>query len=219
MMSWRSVVSHQTQGRMSAGRWLVIIGAMGCLPGCSQQLTFRQADYINTAMHWGRAPSQRTGEPLEINIVQVRAKDLKIAPNDRLKSDRNITSDVWFANRPILGDDLEKAEAGGRFWLPKSQILVMTYDTGYYGTRIGDPLRGAATDKKKEIKTSVKTAGMFSGATSAIYVFAKFVDERGNVLPVAPARIRSPGAGDHGIIIEIGVDESRGNFGQYIEVR
>ncbi len=218
-MGWRSVIPFQINGWTRAGRWMAVVAVVGCLQGCAQHVTFRQADYINTAMHWGRAPSQRTGEPLEINIVRVRSKDLKIATNDRLRPDRNISSDVWFANRPILGDDLEKAETGGRFWLPKSQILVMTYDPEYYGTRIGDPLRGAATDKKKEIKTSVSASGMFSNVTSAIYVFAKFVDENGNVLPIAPARLRSPGRGDRELIVEIGVDESRGDFGQYIEVR
>jgi hypothetical protein len=217
-------IRHITRGiRHQAGRCVTssIVAGLGIIPvlsGCSQQLTFRQADYINTAMHWGREPSQRTGQPLEINIVSVRAKDLKLAVNDRLKPERQITSDVWFANRPIPGDDQEKAETGGRFYLPKSQVLLMAYGSEYYGTKIGDPLRGAATDKKKEIKMTVPSSGFFGSSTSVIYVFAKFVDEKGEVLPVAPARIQSPG-GTRDRIVEIGVDESRGHFGQYIEAR
>lgn len=208
------------RGRLSPrGRALISTGLLTLvvLPGCAHTLTFRQADYINTAMHWGRPPSQRTGQPLEVNIVSVRAKDLKLAVNDRLKPERNITSDVWFANRPLPGDDLEKAQAGGRFYLPKSQIQLLTYASDYYGTKIGDPLRGAATDKKVDVKTTVSSSGFFGSATAVIYVFGKFVDEKGEVLPVPPARIE-PGSA-HKLIIEIGVDEGRGNFGQYIEAR
>ena len=205
-------------GRLSVSAVLAGLGFIALGAGCSHHVTFRQADYINTAMHWGRAPSQRTGDPLEINIVSVRSKDFKLEVNDRLRPDRHITCDVWFANRPIPGDDQEKAEADGRFYLPKSQILLMTYSSDYYGKRIGDWLRGAATDKKKEIKVTIQSSGMFGSATSVVYVFAKFVNEKGEVLPVAPARIRSPGGG-HNLIVEIGVDESRGHFGQYIEAR
>ena len=218
-------VSLQTSIRRTHRAWclraaamLAGLGSFALGAGCSHQLTFLQEDYINTAIHWGRAPSQRTGEPLEINVVSVRAKDLKLDVNDRLKPESQITSAVWFANRPIPGDDQEKAEMGRRFYLPKSQILVMTYASEYYGTRIGDPLCGAVADHKKEIKTTVPASGLFGSLNSVTYVFAKFVDEKGKVLPVAPARIRSLG-GIHDLIVEIGVDESRGNFGQYVEAR
>ena len=33
------------------------------LVGCTQQLTIRQTEHINTAVHWSRSPDDRTGEP------------------------------------------------------------------------------------------------------------------------------------------------------------
>lgn len=46
--------------------------------GCGRALHIKQDEYVNTAMHRNRAPAERTGEPLEINIVVVTPKDLEM---------------------------------------------------------------------------------------------------------------------------------------------
>lgn len=193
--------------------WLFGSGLMGC----ARVLTITQDDYINTAMHVNRPLAARTGEPLEIDIVCVTPTDLKHEANAGMAPDANITSAIWFRDRPIPGDKKDMEDRGGRFWLPKSQISLLTFDKKCYGTLIGDPLCGAATDKKREAVKTFSHAGALHDKDSVIYVFGKFIDKNGGVLPVPPAKFHPPGAYTEKLCIKIGVDESRANYGQYID--
>jgi hypothetical protein len=185
--------------------------------GCARVLTITQSDHVNTAIHINRPAPDRTGEPLEIDIVSVRAKDLKHEANGRLAPGSGITSEEWFRNRPIPGDKADMQNRGTRFWLPKSQILLMTYDKEYYGQRIGDPLRGAAIDKAKDIRKTFDFPGDLHDEKSVIYVFGKFIDSKGGVLPVPAAEFHPPGAYTRDLFVRIGVDENRAHYGQYVD--
>ncbi len=197
---------------------VVLAGLWGvALAGCARELTITQETYINTAMHIGRPAGSKTGEPLELNIVVVTPKDLKHESNDGLAPEAGITSDIWFRDRPIPGDKADTEDRGGRFYLPKEQIFLMSYDTKFYGKRIGDPLRGAATDRKEKIVKKFNHAGHLHDDKSVVYVFGKFVDKNGNVLPVPPAKFHPPGAYTEDLSIKIGVDERRPHYGQYID--
>lgn len=197
---------------------LVLAGMAATLPsGCARVMRIEQADYVNTAMHVNRPPEARTGEPLEINIVCVYPKDLKNEANDRLAPDSAIASDIWFQDRPQPGDTEDMEDRGGRFCLPKSQIFVMTYDKKFYGKRIGNPLRGAATDHRKEVETKFEFAGGLHDKGSVIYVFGKFIGPDGRVLPIPPAKFHPPGAYREDLFVKVGVDETRANYGQYID--
>ena len=204
--------------RIVNGRILLVAAVCAwAAGGCARVLTIAQGDYVNTAIHINRPVGSRTGEPLEINLVSVRAKDLKHEANGRLAPASGITSEEWFRNRPIPGDKADMQNRGTRFWLPKSQILLMTYDKEYYGQRIGDPLRGAATDKAKEIRKTFDFPGGLHDEQSVIYVFGKFIDSKGQVLPVPPAVFHPPGAYTRDLSVRVGVDENRAHFGQYID--
>lgn len=207
---------------LGAGSGRAALLVVGCLSvavstGCARMLTITQADYVNTAMHVNRPVGSRTGDPLEINIVCVTPKDLDHEANDALAPDVGITSEIWFRDRPIPGDKKDMDDRGGRFWLPKGQISLMTYDTKCFGKRIGEPLRGAATDRKDTVVKRFNHAGHLHDDKSVIYVFGKFIDRNGNVLPVPPAKFHPPGAYTEKLHVKVGVDESRANYGQYID--
>ena len=214
-----------TNGRV-AREWLIrvrmglmAVGMLGLVGanGCARELTIIQEGYVNNAMHINRPEGSRTGDPLELTIVCVHPKDLDHEANDRLAPGAGITSDVWYRDRPLPGDRKDTPDRGTRFWLPKSQVFVMTYDNTYYGKRIGEPLRGAATDKTDKVKKSFGFGPGLHDEKSVIYVFPKFIDRKGNVLPVPPAKFHPPGAYTEKLSVKIGVDDSRPQYGQYID--
>lgn len=197
---------------------LVAVGlAAAATSGCARVLTITQDDFINTAMHAGRPKASRTGEPLELSIVCVGGHDLKNEANDRLAPDADITCDVWYQNRPIPGDKVDSEESHPRFRLPKNQIFLMTDDKNCYGTGAGNRLHGAVIDKKQKVTTRFSFPAGLHDDDSVIYVFPKFIDGNGQVLPIRPAVFHPPGAYTHELFVKIGVDESRAHYGQYIE--
>ena len=185
--------------------------------GCARVLTITQDDFINTAMHAGRPKASQTGEPLELSIVCVGGHDLKNEANDRLAPGAGITCDVWYQNRPIPGDKVDSEETHPRFRLPKNQISLMTNDKNCYGTRVGNRLHGAVIDKKEKVTTRFSFPAGLHDDDSVIYVFPKFIDGNGQVLPIRPAVFHPPGAYTHELFIKIGVDKSQAHYGQYIE--
>ncbi|HEY3245603.1 MAG TPA: hypothetical protein VGM03_19845 [Phycisphaerae bacterium] len=186
------------------------------LVGCaSRQLTIVQGDYVNTAMHQRRPVEQRTGERLEVDFVMVYPNDLKSENNTRLSPQATdpIYTAEWFQRRPIAGDTAQKAADNGRFWLPKSQILLLTdaSDKDVYGTRVGSRLGGARNDGKSEIRVRpFDFKGPLHDEKSVIYVFPKFIDASGAVMNVAPARFHPPGAYTDQLVVEITTDPDRG---------
>ena len=189
---------------------LLFVAAAG--PGCAREMTIIQADYINTGMY----KQAHRGEPLELNIVSVYPRDLKNDANERLRPGSGITSKEWFADRPQPGDTKDMEDRDGRFWLKNNQVFLLTDSRKIYGKRVHPALRGAVRDKKKEVVVEFEFAGDLHHDESVIYVFAKFTDPNGDVLPVRPAVLHPPGAYTHELTVEVGVDDSRDNYGQYI---
>jgi hypothetical protein len=186
-------------------------GSVGC---AARTLTITQDDRINNAMHLHRPPAQRTGEPLEVSIVCVYPKDLERAGNEGLRHGSGITSKDWYDNRPLrAGVD------GAHFSLPSDQIHLLTNEAQAYGKKRGPALQGAIVDGTSE----KKVAGIKFSWTqlhrrdSVIFVFPKFIGPDGEVLPVKPAVFNPPGAYGRNLRVKIGVEESRGRHGQYIE--
>lgn len=190
--------------------------------GCGRQMTITQDPHINTAMHINRPPAQRTGEPLEVNIVCVYPSDLEKPENAQLSPDLGITSDVWYARRPTMG-----GTEPGKFDLPPEQLYLFTDASDYYGKKVGPRLKGAVEDGKAEIKVKggikFRTVGGWGAKgglhskKSVIYVFPRFVDARGQVLPEKPARWNPPGAYPRHLTCKIGVRDPDGRAEQYIE--
>jgi len=223
-------------------RWSCVLLLLGTglstatVTGCGKRvLTIEQDGYVNTAVHLRRDPGKRTGDPLEVNIVCVYPGDLKgdlDEINDALSPDSDITSDVWYKNRPQPGDGKPKKDEGikereGRFWLPKKQVFLMTDESNqkeYYGTRVGPHLRGVRNDGKKEIKVEFPFDSLFAD-DAVIYIFPKFIGPPPNaeVLPVEPVKFNPPGAYRANLFIKIGVHTAKythedENYGQYIEI-
>ena len=196
------------------------LGASGC---GARTLTITQDKHVNTAMHIRRAPAQQTGMPLELNIVCVYPKDLDRddAPNAALQPNSGITSEQWFARRPLPGDTEDGETSGDRFRLPRDQIFYLTNESQseIYGKRIGAALRGAVNDGETIIKGGIIfDSWALHNARAVLYVFGRFEDEDHRVLRVPPAKFDPPGAYVDEVAVKIGVRLEGPNFGQYIEV-
>ena len=72
--------------------------------------------------------------------------------------------------------------------------------------------RGAGVDNYDPCPEAVILAELKAGQATGARLVA-----RGEVLPVPPAKFDPPGAYTHELSVKIGVNESRGNYGQYIE--
>jgi hypothetical protein len=190
---------------------------MIALTGCARSLTIHQDKYINTAPHANRPPDQRTGDPLELNIVVVYPQDLKKPENELLKPDSKITSRDWYAHRPEPGNET----GTGRFALPKDQIFLLTKDDKYYGRKLDNALRGAAVTGDKPIveRGIALNWDHVHDAQTVIYIFPKFIGKDGSVLPIAPAKYDPPGAyaGDLEVRIGVHADSKVLDEAQYIE--
>ena len=223
MMRWTERENGPCRERTGRGlSWprivrLFVLGAvLTGASGCARVLTITQEDYINTAMHIGRPKEQRTGQPLELSIVCVHAADLQKEANDLLSPESEITSKIWYENRPEHGDKMDD-EAYAGFQLPKNQVFLLTDDKKCFGKRLGARLRGAKIDNRDKVVVRFNFAGGLHSDTSVIYVFPKFIGPKGEVLPVRPAVFHPPGAYTNELSCKIGVDESREDYGQYIE--
>lgn len=187
----------------------VVLSTVGC---ASRTLAITQGDRINNAMHIGRHPDQRTGDPLEVTIVCVHPDDLEIKGNGGLKPGSGITCKDWYDNRPEHGGE-------GGFDLPADQIYLLTNEDQVYGKKVGSALNGAINDGHSEVKIKgITFRGMkLHRKDSVIYVFPKFIGPDGHVLPVPAAEFSPPGAYASQLAVKIGVDEGRAHNGQYIE--
>lgn len=196
--------------------WALVLYASA---GCARQLTITQDAYINNAMQIDRRPEDRTGEPLELNIVCVYPTDVFDERNAALRPNSGITSEQWFKYRPLPGDQPEVAAPVGRFCVLEEQVFVLTNDPHYYGRKIGASLRGAKQDGGVLTKKGIDyNAWALHGNDAVIYVFGKFTDKQGKVLPIPPAKFHPPGAYGNHLAVKIGVREGGANFGQYIEI-
>lgn len=194
---------------------MLLLAAVGVLTGCGRTLTIRQGPHINTASQAGRPADKRTGEPLELTIVCVYPQDVQKPANDLLRPGSRITARDWYERRPTgAGED------AGKFVLPADQVLVLTNDSGVYGKKIGQALRGGALDGEAPVKKSINFRwGDLHDDRAIIYVFPKFIGRDGGVLPAAPATFHPPGAYTSDLQIEVGVEENQPpETGQYVRV-
>ena len=196
-----------------------LVGLAGAAGGCARQLTITQDDYVNNAMQIDRRPEDRTGEPLEVNIVCVYPDDLSDPRNERLRGTSAITSDEWFARRPVPGDQADLGGPTGRFRLLEEQIFLLTNERYFYGQRIGAALRGAKQDGRTLVKGGIEfNPYVLHSGSAVIYVFGRFTDKEGKVLAVPPAVFHPPGAFGNKLAVKIGIRDSGPHFGQYVEI-
>ena len=213
--------AKQTRRHLSSRSLVLLFSGLAGLAsvGCARQFTITQDDRVNNAMQIDRRPEDRTGEPLELDIVCVYPRDLKDERNDRLKPSSGITSAEWFKRRPIPGDKVNMEAANDRFRLPPEQICLLTNDREVYGKKVGACLRGAKQDGRTVTKSGIEfSTWALHDDMSVIYVFGKFTDKQGKVLEVPPAKFHPPGAYAERLAFKIGIRENAPNFGQYIEI-
>lgn len=223
---WNLDSGFWVRGAGRAKAFRVMVGmALSAMPavggGCARVLSITQDEAINTAMQQHRDKGDRTGEPLELNIVCVTPGDLGKDANEELKPTSDITSTVWFAKRPVSADAKDNK---GKFLLPRSQIYLLSNDTNAFGVHKGPALRGSKVDGEKVVTEGdiAFPFGALHDDKAVIYVFGKFVADDGSVLPVKPATFCPPGAYTSELSIHIGVDQARygqgGDNGQFIRI-
>jgi len=192
----------------------VAAGSSGCT---ARLLTISQDEYINTKPYVDRERGARTGDPMEVDIVCVLPADLDDPANELLRPGSGITSDVWYKKRPT-----QPGGGGDTFNLPSGQIHLFTDRRDIYGVRAGSRLKGSVADQKEKFVVRVPFGSAFGSelfsSRSAIYVFPRFLDKEGRVLPVKPVVFSPPGAWTKNISVKIGVDDPEGRAEQYIEM-
>ena len=209
------------QGRMSMVttrqfprlKTFALVGLLSLSSGCAARIvTVRQEDRINTAMHIHRPLADQTGDPLEVSIVCVYPDDLQKPENERLKPDSSITAKDWYDFRPTGMPD------GQHFNLPANQVYLLTDEKTVFGKIKGPALKGAIEGgtPEREVK-GIQFKRKLHSKKSVIYVFPKFIDKNGEVLPVRPVKFGPPGAYTRQLFVKIGVDTARPHSGQYIE--
>lgn len=191
---------------------LAVVLTLPAMEGCgARRVTISQDEYINTGVHANRPPEQRTGDPLEVAIVCVSAKDLELTENAGLKPGSGITCKDWYENRP------SHAGGAGRYRIPADQIYLLTNDSRAWGQVLGPMLRGARIDGRRAVTLKgVRFKEKLFNRNSVIYVFPKFIGPTGEVLPVPPVAFNPPGAYRSQLACRIGVNGRREHFGQYI---
>lgn len=220
-----SSAREEVRTRRSVRTVLVIgLGIVATL-GCERRMTIRQDNYINNAMQPNRPPARRTGEPLELTVVCVLPADLKDPANADLKPGSPIDSRMWYGRRPGGAVAPRPGEpVAAPFKIPAGQIFVLDENNPDASLR---PLHGKAiegsdrqlkVDTDKILKFSVPAGALFS-KDCAIYVFGKFADENGDILPVAPAVFSPPGDYTSELFIKVGTTGKwdSPDRGQYIK--
>lgn len=191
------------------------VGLLAC-PGCAcgeKKMSLTRDEYINSEMYIDRPVADRTGAPLEVNVVLVYPDDLKKDVNSQLKPGSGITSKEWFEKRPKAAAD------PARFDLPRSQILLFTNDSDYYGERKGPALQGTKVASPDPALLTFKFERGLNDENAVIYVFGRFTDKDGYLLPVPPAMFQAPGKYPDELSVHIGVDWNRSGIHQYIVSR
>jgi hypothetical protein len=192
--------------------------------GCERRLTIRQDGYINNAMQPNRPPARRTGEPLELTVVCALPADLKDPANADLKPGSPINSRMWYARRPGAQTAPKPGEpVAAPFKIPADQIFILDEANPDASLR---PLHGRTIEGQdrelkvtdKMLKFEIPALDLFS-KNCIVYVFGKFADENGDILPVAPAVFSPPGDYTSELFIKVG---SSGKWdspdrGQYIK--
>jgi hypothetical protein len=166
---------------------LAMLAGLAPLGGCSARtMTVTREPVINTAF-------DRNGVPLSVDIVTVHPDDLKgdnVEYNRDLAPGGGITADVWFANKPTR-DSVKDPNDTKHFRIDRSQIFSFTdmkkedvYGVYCGGQIVGNKYRGA---HEKDIVVRNIDVGDVFDEKGVIYVFGRFTDATGRVLPTKPA--------------------------------
>ncbi len=177
---------------------ILFAGSIGCN---SRIMTIHRGEVINTYV-------EPQGSPLSIDIVTVAPADFKgdekENANHDLLPDGGITADVWFKRKPTR---LSMADEKGveHFILDRKQIISFTDNKkqDVYGVRQDGRIRGRRFEKADRIIVEDIPAMDIRNRKSAIYVFGKFMDAEGNVIPTKPVIFSPVDAYHQRIEIEI----------------
>lgn len=190
---------------------MLLIGVAGC---GDITLSITQHKFINNAAYPHRPVDERTGDPLEVNIVCVLPDDLEKPENNRLKPGSGITSREWYDQRPTHG-----GQEAQKFSLPSEQIYVLSNTQGVYGVPKGQALQGAAEEKPERIVAGIKFPKKFGHRNSVIYVFPRFIGPDYEIIPTPPVAFNPPSKYGRSLAVEIGLQSGGSFHGQFIKRR
>ena len=171
--------------------------------GCARTLRVTCDAVINTGF-------QPNGSPLNVDVVSVFPHDLRgkhAEVNEFLKPGSGITADVWFARKPTR-ESRRNDEDTSHFQIDRAQILSFTdkKKEDVYGRYLGGQILGRkywSPGKNNILVSDVPAKDIFDDH-SVIYVFCRFTDEKGNVLPTQPATFAPVGSFESQLAVHVG---------------
>lgn len=182
------------------GKWFffpfVILAALVTGPGCGRQLTIYRDDVINTDF-------DRNGAPIEVDIVSVfpsdfrRTNDVDLEEiNNDLLPGKQINSKMWFERKPTR--ESYKNMDPNRYYIPSKRIFSFAANKeGIFGTYKGGRIQGAKFRESNRAAREIVVTGIpvddIWNEKSVLFVFCKFTNASGEILPTAPAEFRKLG--------------------------
>lgn len=163
--------------------------------GCGRELTIYRDNVINTDF-------DRNGAPIEVDIVtvfpsdfrRVNDTDLEEINNDLLPG-KKINSKMWFERKPTR--ESYKNMDPNHYYIPSKRIFSFAANReDTFGTYKGGRIQGAKfreSNKKGDIVVTGIPVDDIWNERSVLFVFCKFTNANGEVLPTAPAEFRKLG--------------------------
>jgi hypothetical protein len=209
---------------------MALVGLVASLgSACEHQLTIRQGDQVNNAMHRKRPKAARTGEPLELTLVLVLPKARETPANEALRPPSEgeavtITCKDWYERRP-------GGPSATPFAIPPGHIFVLTDQSApadghgikvnggalLHGSKFDDDLTvilgedyimigGQKTQTERWDKPWDFSLSPLGSKECCLYAFGRFTNEAGDVLPVKAAMRRPKDMKGKSTVIRVGVD-------------
>ncbi|MBX3394906.1 MAG: hypothetical protein KF841_06025 [Phycisphaerae bacterium] len=174
--------------------------------GCGRELTIYRDDVINTDF-------DRNGAPIEVDIVSVFPSDFRKVNdvdleeiNTDLLPSKGINSKMWFERKPTR-ESYSKMDPN-HYYIPSKRIFSFAANRettfgNYKGGRIqGAKFRESGRTAKEIVVTGIPVDDIWNDR-SVIFVFCKFTNANGEILPTAPAEFRKLGRYKEDLAIHI----------------
>ncbi|MBK8915830.1 MAG: hypothetical protein IPM64_14770 [Phycisphaerales bacterium] len=160
---------------------------LALISGCAEtvNIQFTREERINTI------DDKSAGRPLDVAVVLVTPDDVKRNPQLDPRS-AAINSLEWFSAA-------ESNRGTTPYNLPLAQVRYFTDSESLYGTKLGPPLPGFLSPAEPRLVRWGKAP-----EDSAIFIFARYQDERNAVRPTRPVILDIELGGPDPYVVHVG---------------
>lgn len=194
-----------------SGGWLqlslvCVVACTTASVGCGRELTIYRDDVINTDF-------DRNGAPIEVDIVtvfpsdfrKVNDVDLEEINNDLLPG-KGVNAKMWFERKPTR--ESYRNMDPNHYYIPSKRIFSFAANRettfgNYKGGRIqGAKFRESGRTAKEIVVQGIPVDDIWNDR-SVVFVFCKFTNANGEILPTAPAEFRKLGRYKEALAVHI----------------